>query len=166
MFDAGPHQFQTMTMICASVLHDPIGGAQVDALLKDYGFGALPEQAEASLKQAMRQAMKHNGQYLDIPFGHGRMSEFAQDSYQIIERVIHRIDSSLVEKLEPLRHICTTGETDGKVVNSMCPSLNAVHDFMAAVDTIAPDLYTHPNGMSYGLLKRDEGLPLRGLKIA
>ncbi|MBI1300565.1 MAG: hypothetical protein GC137_02805 [Alphaproteobacteria bacterium] len=141
MLGVGIHQHQTSFIIVSGLAFHPTFGDEVDALLCKYGFDVETlEDLYPQVSRAYQAARQHNGEFFNIPYGKGKMAEFAKEFAKLIERV--GADMDLIEETEPMIKIMETGCTDGKVNRLIAPTLEDVIAFQRNYDL---DVFDNPN---------------------
>jgi hypothetical protein len=120
-----------MAALLAVTLIPPGPAAEAfDALLKDYGFTGDPK-ADAALFTASRAAaVDHGGKFMDVPFGTGRLRDFAQDVASIIAAECAGKVSG--PDMARLTDVLMTGNCDGRLFAEKFGSLAEVSAFLQA----------------------------------
>lgn len=111
--DSGLHQPFSTLLLTAAVIPDGKTAEAFDALLKDYGFTGNPKLDAPLLLQARKDAVEHNGRFMDVPFGTGRLRDFAADVAGLVVAHYDR-DRSVAPEISKLAEVLLTGESDAK----------------------------------------------------
>jgi hypothetical protein len=151
MFGVGIHQHQSALLITAAIAFDKAFGAQLDALLKEFGFDlSAPESLQEPLEAAYKAAQHHNQKFLDIPYGNSTMADFAKRFAEILERA--SLMQDFETELAPILHICRTGCTDSKVNAALFPTLEAAIELQRNHD---PAIFRNPNQSAHTLFEKE-----------
>ncbi len=151
MFGVGMHQHQTALLIMAALAFDSGFAESIDELLGRYGFNVSnPKSLKTPLENAYNAARKHDGKFLDIAYGHGKMIDFARDFADLIENV--SLMSGLEEELAPLLTICRTGCTDSKVNALLFDTLDKAKDFQRNYDSA---IFKNPNQSAHMVFEKE-----------
>ncbi len=141
MFGVGIHQHQSAYILTSALAFDENFAHSVDELLERYGFDRQNgTQAYNLLLESYKAAREHNGQFMDIPYGTGRMLDFAREFSDLVEEMAD--DHNLSEEVHPILTICRSGCTDGKINRFMFPTLEDVLKFQAEYD---PEMFKNSN---------------------
>ena len=142
MFGVGNHQPQTAYLITAALAYDLEFAIGVDELLKAYGMDQKQNLTHTynSVKEAYVAAENHNGAFFDIPYGTGRMNEFAKSFANLLEEIAERHD--MIDELMPAITICRSGCTDSKVNRFLLGTYENVLAFQKNYD---PHIFDDPN---------------------
>ena len=141
MFGVGLHQHQTALLIMAALGFDDSFARDVDTLLVRFGFEQTkPESLKPAVEATYKAAQNHNGQFLDIAYGTGKMVDFAHGFADLMEGAALMQDFE--EELSPLLTICRTGCTDSKVASLLFDTLDKALDFQR---TYEPEIFENPN---------------------
>lgn len=111
--DSGPHQPFSTLLLTAAVIPDGRTAEAFDALLKDYGFTGNPKLDAPLLLQARKDAVEHNGRFMDVPFGTGSLRDFAADVAGLVVAHYER-DKAVAPEISKLAEVLLTGESDAK----------------------------------------------------
>ncbi len=141
MFGVGIHQHQSAYIITSALAFDEGFARGVDSLLDSYGFNSgSGVQGYALVMKSYQAARDHNGQFMDIEYGQGRMIDFAREFADLVEEMADA--NNLTEEVNPILSICRTGCTDGKINRLMFPTLEDVIQFQAEYD---PEIFNNSN---------------------
>ncbi len=133
MFGVGIHQHQTALLLTSALAFHDDFSANVDELLAKYGFDAQGgAEAYTLLQKGYKAAREHNGKFFDIPYGKGKMSDFAKEFAILVEAVSEEI--GFEDEFQPLLTISRTGCTDAKVNCTLFPTLEDVLKFQRTYD--------------------------------
>ncbi|MCC7036568.1 MAG: hypothetical protein IT560_04595, partial [Alphaproteobacteria bacterium] len=83
-------------------------------LLKDYGFTGNPKQDADLLQAARKNAVEHNGRFMNVPFGNGSLRDFAADVAALVIAHYER-DRAVQPEVSKLAEVLLTGESDAKL---------------------------------------------------
>ena len=113
MFGAGMHQHATAAFIVSGLAFNPDYMADVQALLREFGFKAgTPVETKARLLASYTSARQHDNKFFGVPYGSGIMRDFAREFGQITTRAYQNASDGLKQYLAPLSYICETGMCD------------------------------------------------------
>ena len=151
MIGVGIHQHQTALLATAALAFDADFAESIDALLARHGLDQEEPQAlKTPLENAYKNALNHNGQFLDIEYGAGTMLEFARSYADLLEQ------SPLIQKHEdeiaPLLQICRSGCTDSKVNALLFGTLKEATDFQRQYD---PKIFLNPNQSAHMAFEKE-----------
>lgn len=153
MFGVGVHQYQMALLVTSGLAFHKDFAANTDDLLERYGFHAHdPRENYSLLQKSYETAREHNGKFFDVPYGIGKMSEFAVEFAEIAESMAD--DIGMEEEIQPLLDICRTGCTDGKVNRFLFPTLEDVLQFQKTSD---PEIFDNPNFSARMLFQKEIG---------
>ncbi len=134
MFGNGMHQHQTATMLVGGLAFLPAYAADVDALLKEFGFDMdRPAESRALLKKSYESALHRDKKFFDISYGTGVMADFARRFGEITAHAYAAVEGAL-PRLPPLLHICQTGRSDSFVNAALFSSLPEILCFQKEYD--------------------------------
>ena len=120
-------------------------GCDIDNLLAAYGYSAIPAHSQAMLERDLS-TVQHNARaYMDVPYGTGRMDEFAKDFYRTIEPHAHKHGVS--RHLAALDLICNFAVPDAKMIDRICKTQQDVVNLQKSVST-----EQQARGVSFGML--------------
>ncbi len=127
--DSGTDQPVMTVLMTAALVPDGKAAAAFDTLLKDYGFTGNPK-ADAALFLASRKAVVENGgKFMDVPFGSGRLLDFAADVAGGI--LVNAYDGKVPAKdMERMMDVLMTGNTDAKIFAEKFASLKDASDYL------------------------------------
>lgn len=151
MFGVGMHQHQSAMLIVSALAFNENFAARVDTLLSNYGFN--PEEGHALedlVSRSYKNAMHHNGHFLDIGFGNGSMQEFAREFGDLLENGY--LATEFEDDLVPILAICRTGCTDTKVNTALFDTLDKVKDFQRSFN---PSLFNNPRSCAYMVFDKE-----------
>jgi len=111
--DSGMHQPFSTLLLTAALVPDGETASKLDALLKDYGFTGNPKADAPLLLAARKEAVEHNGRFMDVPFGTGTLRDFAADVAGLLAAHYER-EKSVQPDVSKLAEILLTGESDAK----------------------------------------------------
>jgi len=141
MFGVGVHQHQTAYLITSGLAFNATFAAGVDELLERYGFNDDNlQEPHALVLASYKAARNHNGKFLDIAYGNGRMAGFAKDFAVLAEDLA--VEIGMEDEMQPLSTICSTGCTDGRVNRKLFPTLKSVIEQQRHYD---PAVFYEPN---------------------
>lgn len=133
--DSGLHQAASTLLLTGALIPDGKTADAFEALLKDYGFTGKPQQDAALLTDARQAAVHHQGKFMDIGFGTGRLRDFAADVAGVL--VTHYQGAGVQPELSHLVNILLTGECDAKVFARTLPTLK---DVTASLNAMEPKM--------------------------
>ncbi|MGH1374931.1 MAG: hypothetical protein ACRBCK_01175 [Alphaproteobacteria bacterium] len=133
MFGVGVHQHKTAHLLTSALAFHDDFAQSVDALLARYGFidGDLRDSYDLTLN-SYAAAREHNGDFFNIAYGNGTMSEFSVEFADLIETLA--VDLDMEAEFAPISVICRSGCTDGKVNRLLFPELKDVLAFQKSYD--------------------------------
>lgn len=111
--DSGLHQPMSVLLLTAALIPDGETASKLDTLLKSYGFTGNPKLDAPLLLAARKEAVEHNGRFMDVPFGTGNLRDFAADVAGLVVAHYER-DKSVHADVSTLAEILLTGESDAK----------------------------------------------------
>ncbi|NCC22022.1 MAG: hypothetical protein EOM26_06120 [Alphaproteobacteria bacterium] len=130
MFGSGSHQTATALAIVGGLACLPAFAGSVERLLKEYGFACdQPAATRGLLGDSYHAARMHGGRFFDVPFGLGRMRDFAERFGDILEDAYSA--HPLGEAIAPALRICRTGRNDAAASRRHFRDLPSVLDFLA-----------------------------------
>ncbi|MCB1783586.1 MAG: hypothetical protein KDI13_06280 [Alphaproteobacteria bacterium] len=150
MFGVGIHQHQTAFLIVSLLAFQPILAKKIDALLTSYGFRPEAPQTQDYVEKSYAAARNHNGNFFNIPFGTGTMSEFARTFADLFEPSAETL--GLEEEIQPILTICRTGCTDAKVNRLLFPDMEDIIKFQRTYDT---SLFEDPNQCARTIFEKE-----------
>ena len=112
--DSGVHQPASTLLLTTALIPDGITAQKFDNLLKDYGFTGNPKQDAAMLQSARKNAVEHNGRFMNVPFGNGSLRDFAADVAALVIAHYDR-DRNVQAEVSKLAEVLLTGESDAKL---------------------------------------------------
>ena len=143
--DSGLHNDVSFTIISSLMTMDEECGCDIDNLLAAYGYSAIPAHSQAMLERDLS-TVQHNARaYMDVPYGTGRMDEFAKDFYRTIEPHAHKHGVS--RHLAALDLICNFAVPDAKMIDRICKTQQDVVNLQKSVST-----EQQARGVSFGML--------------
>lgn len=159
MFGVGVHQHQTAYLITSGLAFNKNFAAGVDELLERYGFnGRDLQNTHALVLASYASARNHNGKFMDVAFGNGKMAGFAKDFAALAEDLA--IEIGMEDQMQPLSTICRTGCTDGKVNGRLFPTLDFIKDQQRYHD---PAIFYDPNKCALEIFSKDTAGTCRSL---
>ncbi len=124
--DSGIDQPAMAVILSATLVPESAAAKAFDELLKDYGFTGNPK-ADAPLFLASRDAAVNNGgKFMDVPFGTGRLMDFAKDVAGILATYANAPQKDMARLMDVLM----TGNCDAKVFAQKFETLADVTAFM------------------------------------
>lgn len=150
MIGVGAWQHQAMYLVITELAHNQNYAGAVNALLARYGLSVQNTEAEALLANAYDQACNHGNKFFDIPYGTGRMQDFAKEFADITEQAFE--GKGFDDALEPLLRICQTELTDAKVNRCLFDSLQKTLDFQLDYDV---SLFENPNRCAHMIFEEE-----------
>lgn len=142
MFGVGAHQHTTAALITGALAFHDNFGAQIDELLKRYGFDfeGAEGQTRIHLRAAYAAATEHDNHFFNIPYGTGTMAEFAKEFANLMEAALD--GAGYDTELAPLLHICRTGITDTKANRLLFPNMQDIQNVQSTYD---PQIFKVPH---------------------
>lgn len=137
--DTGGHHATSMAAINALMNLDDECGAAMDALLARYGYGAVPADNAAMLKRDIDTVARNVPLYMNVPYGRGKMKDFARDFIAVIDEYAARrgVDGHITA----LRHACVNAMPEARALGYTLRTPQAVAHFQRSYDTA---LFTNP----------------------
>ncbi|HYD19110.1 MAG TPA: glutamate-cysteine ligase family protein [Patescibacteria group bacterium] len=120
--DSGLHQPASTLLLTAALIPDGATAAKFDRLLKDYGFTGNPVADAGLLKAARKSAVEHNGRFMDVAFGTGRLRDFAADVAGLVVSHYER-DRGVQAEVSKLAEVLLSGNSDAKLNVAKYPTL-------------------------------------------
>jgi hypothetical protein len=131
--DSGIDQPVMAVLLAATLVPDGPAAEAFDALLRDYGFTGNPKADAELFLSSRKAAVENGGKFMDVPFGTGRLMDFAQEVAGII---VNACDGSVPGRdMARLLDVLMTGNCDGKIFAEKCPSLKDAAALMQKLDT-------------------------------
>ena len=121
--DAGETGVVSGAAFIHALLRDEKSNAAVKGLLQNYGVAPGIDGWQEKLQEARTAVGKHQGRYLDIPFGHGTLKEFCRDLGFILQLHVQR-KPELKTALQPIIQICKSGVTEAEIHAKQAHMLN------------------------------------------
>lgn len=149
--DSGLANDVTFTVLSALMTQDPDCGRDVDVLLESYGYGSIPARCAVDLENDLDMVHRNARAYLDIPYGTGRMDQFAKDFYATIESYARKY--GVHHHLMAFSMICETGFTEAKMIDHLC---DTKADVVKLQRTMSEDQLA--NGISIGMAYDNLGM--------
>jgi hypothetical protein len=147
MFGVGLHQAQTALLIVAGLAFDENFANEVDFLLRKQGLCIADSSSCIDrLSKSYDAAQNHNGKFFDIMYGNARMSDFAKEFGEILDKSY--TCATYRAALEPALHICRTGWPDARVNRALFPKLEDAKAFMQRYDE---SIFENPNTCAHML---------------
>jgi hypothetical protein len=111
--DSGLHQPVSTLLLTAALIPDGKTADAFDSLLKDYGFTGHPPTDTALLRKAHHDVTYHEGKFMNVAFGTGRLRDFAADVAGLVA-AHYETEKSLSPDVSKLAEILLTGKSDAQ----------------------------------------------------
>lgn len=123
--DSGLHQPIDTLLLTAALVPSGATAEKFEAVLKEYGFTGNPKTDAPLLKAAHAAAVNHDGAFMDVAFGTGRLRDFAAD---VAGLVVAHYDGqkTLSPDVAKLAELLLTGACDAKAHKQTYATLQEV----------------------------------------
>ncbi len=135
--DSGTHQPISTLLLTAALIPNGPSAHKLDDLLREYGFTGNPVVDAPLLLASRNAAVYHNGQFMDVAFGNGRLLDFARDVATLLDEH-YEATPDIKKDLTVLTDILRTGSCDAKRFAEKFTDLESICRSLRIDNTQAP----------------------------